>query len=110
MTKKIILSCVLSLVFGSQLFAQDKNITPENTEKSTSVAIFPAKPVLYFVDGVQLKPTLSSMFGGNPLSAMNPNDIESIEVLKGKDTVTRYGAEADCPLRIVVLSISLGFN
>ena len=94
MTKKIILSCVLSLVFVSQLFAQDKNILPENADKSVSVVKFPAKPVLYFIDGVQLKPTLSSIFGGNPLSAMNPNDIETIEVIKGENAVAKYGADA----------------
>ena len=94
MTKKIILSCVLSLVFGSQLFAQDKNPLPENADKSTPVAIFPAKPVLYFVDGVLLKPTLAVMAGVNPLASMNPNDIEKIEVIKGENAVTKYGAEA----------------
>ncbi len=94
MTKKIIISCVLSLVFGSQLCAQDKNLLPENAEKSNLVATFPVKPVVYFVNGVQLKPTFSAMFGISPLSSLNPNDIEKIEVLKGTDAVTRYGAKA----------------
>ncbi len=94
MKKKIILSCVLSLVFGAQLFAQDKNTLLANTEKSTSVATFPVKTPIYFVDGVRLKQTLSSMFGANPLSSMNPNDIEKIEVIKGENAVAKYGTDA----------------
>ena len=94
MTKKIIISCVLSLVFGSQLCAQDKNIASANAEKSTSVAKFPTKAVLYFVDGVQFQPTISAIFGISPLSSMNPNDIEKIEVIKGENAVAQYGAEA----------------
>ncbi len=94
MTKKIILSCVLSLVFGSQLFAQDKNTLPENADKSITVAKFSAKPVIYFVDGVQIKPTFSAMFGISPLSSMKPNDIEKIEVIKGENAVVKYGSEA----------------
>ncbi len=94
MTKKIIISCVLSVVFCSQLLAQDKNTLPENADKSVSIAKLPIKPVLYFVDGVKLKPMLSTMFGGNPLSAMNPNDIEKIEVIKGENAIAKYGVDA----------------
>ncbi len=94
MTKKIIISCVLSLVFSSQLCAQDKNILSENAENSTFTAKFPAKPMLYFVDGVQVKPTFSQMYGVSPLSSMNPNDIEKIEVIKGENAVAKYGENA----------------
>lgn len=94
MTKKIIISCVLSLVLGSQLCAQDKNSLPENVEESTSIAQFPVKSAIYFVDGVLLKPTLAVMAGANPLSSMNPNDIEIIEVIKGENAVAKYGAGA----------------
>lgn len=64
---------------------------------------------LYVVDGVpytsQLLPNLGSMLGtsgapgynqsyGNPLSYLNPSDIESIEVLKDADATSIYGSRA----------------
>jgi TonB-linked SusC/RagA family outer membrane protein len=65
---------------------------------------------LYVVDGVpyasQLLPTLVNILGGsgntsptpagngNPLSFINPNDIESIEVLKDADATAIYGSRA----------------
>lgn len=94
MTKKMIISCVLSLVFGSQLCAQDKNSSFGNTEKSTAIAKFPLKPVLYFVDGVQVKPTFPAITATSPLSSMNPNDIERIDIIKGENAVAKYGGDA----------------
>lgn len=55
---------------------------------------------LYLVDGVPMTSTSlssralsgSSIAGGNPLSAINPNDIESIEVLKDADATAIYGS------------------
>jgi TonB-linked SusC/RagA family outer membrane protein len=50
---------------------------------------------LWIIDGVQM-----SRFGGttqgsaNPLAAINPNDIESIEVLKDAASAAIYGAQA----------------
>lgn len=67
---------------------------------------------LYIIDGVpftsQLLPTLSNVLGvsggigvdgvsaggGNPLSFINPADIESIEVLKDADATAIYGSKA----------------
>lgn len=54
---------------------------------------------LYLVDGVPFSssslnsPAISgSITGGNPLSVINPNDIESIEVLKDADATAIYGS------------------
>ncbi|WP_052273344.1 SusC/RagA family TonB-linked outer membrane protein [Flavihumibacter solisilvae] len=55
--------------------------------------------LLYIVDGVPYPgSTIASSFtslvvaGGNPLSALNPADIESIEVLKDADATAIYGS------------------
>lgn len=61
----------------------------------------------YVIDGVpftqQLLPNFGGMLGmsgvnnsqnGNPLSFINPNDIESISVLKGADATAIYGSRA----------------
>ena len=58
-------------------------------------------PVIY-VDGVRIESSLQGNFdsdGGSsqaqsPLDAINPDDIESIEVIKGPAAATLYGAEA----------------
>lgn len=55
---------------------------------------------LYLIDGVPFTSTSlsslsisgSSLSGGNPLSSINPNDIESIEVLKDADATAIYGS------------------
>ena len=54
---------------------------------------------LYVIDGVPFissslnSPAISGgIAGGNPLSAINPNDIESIEVLKDADATSIYGS------------------
>jgi TonB-linked SusC/RagA family outer membrane protein len=65
---------------------------------------------LYVIDGIpyssQLLPSLNSILGGNgntspvtmgsgsPLSFINPNDIESIDVLKDADATSIYGSRA----------------
>jgi TonB-dependent SusC/RagA subfamily outer membrane receptor len=50
---------------------------------------------LYIVDGVQLNTRNDANFTqSNPLSFLNPNDIESIEVLKDAATAAIYGAQA----------------
>jgi len=59
------------------------------------------EPVIY-VDGVRIESSLQGTFdsswGGSqaisPLDAINPEDIESIEVIKGPAAATLYGAEA----------------
>lgn len=56
---------------------------------------------LIFIDGVKyFRPTDNSMGPGvggqtsDPLNSLNPNDIESIEVVKGPAAATLYGADA----------------
>jgi TonB-dependent starch-binding outer membrane protein SusC len=50
---------------------------------------------LYIVDGVQLNSTDNASYTqSNPLAFLNPNDIESIEVLKDAATAAVYGAQA----------------
>lgn len=57
---------------------------------------------VYYIDGVRFESRLQTGFGtGNstvqatsPLSFLNPNDIESIEVVKGPAAATLYGADA----------------
>lgn len=62
---------------------------------------------LYVVDGIPYVSQLvrsidnnalgnsgNSSFGGNPLSFINPNDIESIDVLKDADATSIYGSRA----------------
>ena len=53
---------------------------------------------LYIIDGVPFTSTSLTSVGrtivgiGNPLAAINPNDIESIEVLKDADATAVYGS------------------
>lgn len=50
---------------------------------------------LYVVDGVQLNTTNNSSFtSSNPLSFLNPSDIESIEILKDAAAASIYGSQA----------------
>ena len=57
---------------------------------------------VYYVDGVRITSDVTDGYstsngvvqGTNPLDAINPNDIESIEVIKGPAAATLYGAEA----------------
>ncbi|MBW3553255.1 MAG: SusC/RagA family TonB-linked outer membrane protein [Gemmatimonadetes bacterium] len=57
---------------------------------------------VYYVDGVRMSAGTVSGYsvnngvvqGTNPLDAINPDDIQSIEVIKGPAAATLYGAEA----------------
>jgi TonB-dependent starch-binding outer membrane protein SusC len=50
---------------------------------------------LYIVDGVQLNSSNASNFtSSNPLNFLNPNDIESIEILKDAAAASIYGSQA----------------
>ncbi|MCK8492964.1 TonB-dependent receptor [Spirosoma sp. RP8] len=50
---------------------------------------------LYVVDGVQLNATNNASFtSSNPLAFLNPNDIESIEILKDAAAASIYGSQA----------------
>ena len=51
---------------------------------------------LYVLDGVPITANDQSSYGGdmNPLTDLNPNDIESVEVLKDASAAAIYGARA----------------
>jgi TonB-dependent starch-binding outer membrane protein SusC len=50
---------------------------------------------LYVVDGVQINTASNSAYAStNPLSYLNPNDIENIEILKDAASAAIYGAAA----------------
>ncbi len=48
---------------------------------------------LYVVDGVQIQGSTSTA-GDNPLSTLNPSDIESMEILQGPSATAIYGSRA----------------
>lgn len=48
---------------------------------------------LYVVDGVQIQGSTSAG-GDNPLSSLNPSDIESMEILQGPSATAIYGSRA----------------
>ncbi|MGV3540377.1 MAG: TonB-dependent receptor plug domain-containing protein, partial [Rufibacter sp.] len=48
---------------------------------------------LYVIDGVQMQGSSSST-GSNPLSVLNPSDIESMEILQGPSATAIYGSRA----------------
>jgi len=48
---------------------------------------------LYVIDGIQISAT-SAINAANPLSQINPSDIESVEVLKDASATAIYGARA----------------
>jgi len=51
---------------------------------------------LYIIDGIQVNTSDDSRIlnSSNPLSALNPNDIESIDILKDAASASIYGAQA----------------
>ncbi|HXV85720.1 MAG TPA: TonB-dependent receptor, partial [Gemmatimonadales bacterium] len=57
---------------------------------------------VYYIDGIRFESRLQNGFGTgnstvqptNPLSFLNPDDIESVEVIKGPSAATLYGADA----------------
>ncbi|HEY5326539.1 MAG TPA: TonB-dependent receptor, partial [Mucilaginibacter sp.] len=49
---------------------------------------------LYVIDGVIIPPVSDPGNGGNPLNAINPDDIESIDVLKDASATAIYGSQA----------------
>jgi len=48
---------------------------------------------LYVIDGVQMLGSISPS-GANPLSTLNPSDIESMEILQGPSATAIYGSRA----------------
>jgi TonB-linked SusC/RagA family outer membrane protein len=49
---------------------------------------------LYVIDGVIIPPTNNPGNGSNPLNAINPSEIESIDVLKDASATAIYGSQA----------------
>lgn len=49
---------------------------------------------LYVIDGIIVPPVNDPGKGGNPLSAINPNEIASIDVLKDASATAIYGSQA----------------
>mgnify|MGYP006171858365 FL=1 len=66
---------------------------------------------LYIIDGVpystdaisDLQTSTSTIGNGNPLASINPNDIQSIEVLKGESATKRFGEKAKNGAIIITL-------
>ncbi len=48
---------------------------------------------LYVIDGVQIQGS-TSITGTNPMSSLNPSDIESFEILQGPNATSIYGSRA----------------
>ena len=49
---------------------------------------------MYVIDGVIIPPTSDPGNGGNPLNSINPQDIESVDVLKDASATAIYGSQA----------------
>ena len=67
---------------------------------------------MYIVDGVPVAANAGSVLSGvtfpsngeiNPLNAINPNDIESIEILKDADATAIYGSRGANGVILVTL-------
>lgn len=56
-------------------------------------SIFGSNEPLYVIDGVQIQGSVSPS-GSNPLSSLNPSDIESMEILQGPSATAIYGSRA----------------
>ncbi|WP_353151601.1 SusC/RagA family TonB-linked outer membrane protein [Chryseobacterium sp.] len=80
----------------------DIQIRGQNSLRTSSGIGLDGNMPLYIVDGIPLssalnefsRTSLSAIPGGrmNPLNSINPNDIESIEVLKDADATAIYGS------------------
>ncbi|TKC08064.1 SusC/RagA family TonB-linked outer membrane protein [Pedobacter polaris] len=66
-----------------------------NIRGATSVVLGQSSSPLYVIDGIIYDVNdIGSAYGSNPLQAINPNDIESVDVLKDASAAAVYGARA----------------
>ncbi|SEW37346.1 TonB-linked outer membrane protein, SusC/RagA family [Chitinophaga sp. YR573] len=68
-----------------------------NVRGSNSVTLGGVSNPLYVIDGIiynvnDMLPSNNGSYNNNPLTAINPNDIESIDVLKDASAAAIYGA------------------
>jgi len=78
----------------------DVQIRGRNSLRTRANSETDGNPPLYIVNGVPVGAGLSSRYGGgilpegniNPLNSINPNDIETIEILKDADATAIYGS------------------
>ncbi|KMQ70224.1 SusC/RagA family TonB-linked outer membrane protein [Chryseobacterium koreense] len=78
----------------------DVQIRGRNSLRNLLNSAIDGNQPLYIVDGIALGNTLSSAFSASilplqnisPLNSLNPNDIESIEILKDADATAIYGS------------------
>ncbi|MBT2559836.1 SusC/RagA family TonB-linked outer membrane protein [Pedobacter sp. ISL-68] len=78
----------------------DIQIRGKNSLRTTSNTGIDGSQPLYVVDGVPIGSEMTSPYSGvilpgasiNPLNSINPNDIESLEILKDADATAIYGS------------------
>lgn len=78
----------------------DVQIRGRNSLRTVTNSLINGNEPLYVIDGIPVGGQLATSYTGgfepmrdiNPLNAMNPNDIESIEVLKDADATAIYGS------------------
>lgn len=97
MKKNLFLSFVVSIIFATQLDAQDKKVSPQQTNVTfDETNLFYKKKTnteqIYIIDGVQ---SIQTTENSSPLNSINPNDIESIDVIKGAVVSAIYGAKVN---------------
>ncbi|WP_111959444.1 SusC/RagA family TonB-linked outer membrane protein [Chryseobacterium lathyri] len=99
-------------------------IRGRNSLRTTTNSGMDGSQPLYVVDGVPVGNEMTSVFGGasiplgsiNPLNSINPNDIESIEVLKDADATSIYGSRGANGVILITTKkgrtgkLSLNFN
>ncbi len=78
----------------------DVQIRGRNSLRTLSNSAVDGNQPLYVLDGVPMSPSVSSTFSAqilpfqniSPLNSINPNDIESLEILKDADATAIYGS------------------
>ncbi len=78
----------------------DVQIRGRNSLRNLSNSEIDGNQPLYIIDGVPIGSSVTSLYSAailpartiNPLNSINPNDIESIEILKDADATAIYGS------------------